>query len=119
MLKKQSLNSIQKTDVNNQVTGTTVLIGTTAVILYTCPTGKRALVKSFKITPTGFGAGTFIDAYKSTTPIKRYTAMATAMDEIAGQGILLVAGQTLRLKGDSAANNESADYDISMQELPA
>ena len=112
-------NTIQKLDVNKQNSGNPATIGTTAFVLYTCPTGKVALVKSFKWRATGFGAGTEMNARAKSQKIDTTTAVMGSMREAAGNGIRLVAGETIDLIGDSAANNESAFFDVTVQELPA
>lgn len=112
-------NSIQKLDVNVQNNGNPVTIGTTPFVLYTCPTGKVALVKSYKVMATGFGAGTKINVRAKATNLRTTLAVETVMIESAGNGIRLTAGQTIDLNGDSGANNESAFFDINVQELPA
>lgn len=112
-------NTIQKLDVNKQNSGNPNTIGTTPFVLYTCPTGKVALVKSFKWRATGFGAGTEMNARAKSQKLQVTTVVMTSMSEVAGNGIRLVAGETIDLNGDSGANNESAFFDVSVQELPA
>lgn len=114
-----SRNQIQTADVNRQNSGNPANIGTTPVTLYTCPTGKVAIVKSFKSRFTGFGAGTEGYARAKGQRLRTTNVIESTMIEIAGNGIRLVAGETIDLAGDSAANNESAFFDITVQELPA
>lgn len=116
---QRTKNSIQTLDVNVQNSGNPVTIGTTPFVLYTCPTGKTALVKSFKWRPTGFGAGTLMNARAKSVILSQKLATSLVMEEIAGNGIRLIAGQTIDLNGDSGANNESGFFDITVQELPA
>lgn len=112
-------NTIQKLDVNVQNSGNPATIGTTAFVLYTCPAGKVALVKSFKWRPTGFGAGTLMNARAKSVILQQALATSAVMFEVAGNGIRLTAGQTIDLNGDSGANNESAFFDVTVQELTA
>lgn len=111
------LNSIQKLDVNVSNDGNPATIGVTPFVLYTCPAKKVALVKSFKYAATGFGAGTLMNARAKTRILDRMTVATNTMKEVAGNGIRLVAGETIDLNGDSAADNESAFFDITVQEL--
>lgn len=114
-----SRNNIQVLDVNVSNSGNPATIGTTPFVLYTCPAGKKALVKSFKWRPTGFGAGTLMNARAKTRILSQKTVTSSVMEEVAGNGILLIAGETIDLNGDSGANNESAFFDITVQELSA
>lgn len=113
-------NTIQKLDVNQQNSGNPANIGTTPVVVYTCPAGKTALVKSFKFRCTGLGAGTQVNVRAKGENLRSTTSGAeAAMIESAGNGIRLTAGQTCDLNGDSGSNNQSGFFDITVQELPA
>lgn len=116
---QRTKNLIQRPDVNISNDGNPNTVGTTPFVLYTCPAGKVAIVKSFKYAATGFGAGTFMNARAKTRIIDRMTVATNTMVEVAGNGIRLTAGQTIDLNGDSAADNESAFFDVTIQELPS
>ena len=87
--------------------------------MYTCPANKTAKIVSFKYRATGFGAGTEMNARAKGQKLSTQTALPSSMEEVAGNGIRLVATETIDLNGDSGANNESAFFDITVQELPA
>ena len=112
-------NQTQKVGPNVQGSGNPNTIGTTPFVLYTCPAGKVALVTSFKARFTGFGAGTEGYVRAKGQRLRETTVVETAMIESAGNGIRLVATETIDLSGDSGANNESAFFDFNVQELPA
>lgn len=113
-------NQTQKIDVNIQNQGNPANIGLTPLVLYTCPAGKIAKVTSFKARCTGLGAGTeFYQRAKGQRLRETTSGAETSMFEVAGNGIRLVAGETIDLAGNSAADNESAFFDIAVQELPA
>lgn len=114
-----SRNQIQALDVNVQNDGNPANIGTTPVVLYTCPANRRALVKSFKARFTGLGANTELYQRAKGQRVRQdITGTETTMVEVAGNGIRLTAGQTIDLAGNNAANNGSAFFDITVQELP-
>jgi len=112
-------NQIQVLDVNIQNEGNPTTIGTTPFVLYTCPAGKVALVKSLKARFTGFGAGTLGNVRAKAFILRQTTATETVMIESAGNGIRLIATETIDLHGDSGADNESAFFDVTVQELSA
>ncbi len=102
------------------INGTSVVIGTTAVTLYTCPANKKAIIKSFSFAGTSFGAGTYIKSLVNAIETRRTIIIETQQVNSLGSGqIIVTAGQTVQLKGDSGANNESAEYNLTYQELPA
>ena len=94
-------------------------IGTTPFVLYTVPTGSKAILKTFLFRSTGFGAGTDMQAVANGIILLDTTTQATAMENALSSPVILAAGQTVTLKGDSASNNESAFFFITFQELPA
>lgn len=114
-----SLNQIQKLDVNVRIINRTVAIGTTEVTLYTCPANKAALVKSYQRNCDNLGANSFIRWKAAGGSVARITATDTQLVEMAGNGIRLEAGETLAVNGDAVANNGSADFVIGIQELNA
>ena len=114
-----SRNQIQVLDVNVQNEGNPNTIGTTPFVLYTCPSNKVALVKSIKVRFTGFGAGTTGNVRAKGNILRTTTSTETVMIESAGNGIRLVATETVDLNGDSGSNNESAFFDVTIQELSA
>lgn len=100
--------------------GTSVIIGTTAVTIYTCPTGKKSIIKSLSFAGTSYGAGTYIRSLVNGIETRRATVIEVAqVNSLPAGQIILTAGQTVTLVGDSAANNESAEYNVTYQELPA
>jgi len=100
--------------------GNPTTIGTTPFVIYTVPTGQKAILKSFVFRPTGFGAGTDMNANVASRRMRVETATSLVMlDAIAGAQLTLVAGDTVTLDGDSGSDNESAFFFISFVELPA
>lgn len=118
---KTPLGTVQKLDVNKTLSGTFVNAGTTELILYTCPNGKVALVRSYLTRMGSFGSGTFLN-WKARGVSLRRTVSPTDTNEavaveIAGNGIRLNAGDTISVKGDAAGNNEDGSYSLAIQEL--
>lgn len=99
--------------------GTSTIIGTTPVIIYTCPTGKKSIIKALSFAGTSYGAGTYIRSLVNGIETRRGTVIEFAqVNSLPAGQIILTAGQTVSLTGDSAANNSSAEYNVTYQELP-
>lgn len=118
--KIQALNSIQKSSINRSDSQSYVNGGVTERVVYTCPTGYTATVKSYQSKQGAFGGGTLMNFKAKGQIIRRVTVANDAqMVEMAGNGIQLVAGETLSFVGDAAANNEDGAWSYALQELPA
>lgn len=106
---------------DQSVKGTSVIIGTTPVVLLTIATGKKAKITAASFAGTSYGAGTYIKMLIAGVEVRRTAVIENAqVNSLPGSNpIILTAGQTITLSGDSAANNESAEYIVTYQELPA
>lgn len=105
---------------NRQGDGNPVTIGTTAVVMYTCPALFVALITDLQVRFTGLGANTSLFVNARARRLREDTTGAeTDMVESAGQGIRLVAGETISLSGNNAGNNGSAFFVFTAVELPA
>lgn len=118
---KTSLGTIQKPDTNKTVSGTFTTAGTTELVLYTCPTGKIAIVKSYLTKMGAFGGGTYLDWKARGVSLRRTVSPSDTNEpkavEIAGNGIRLQSGDTISVQGNAAGNNEDGEYYITIQEL--
>jgi len=121
--RRTALNQVQK------IPGLTfaanpVIVGTTAIDIYTVPTARKALLKSLFTRLVSLGAGTLI-TFQLITPtnlrLVRTTVAETVLTEklTNTNGILLQAGTILRLDGDSGADNSSVGYDVKIEETRA
>ena len=99
--------------------GNPTTIGTTPFVLYTVPAGRKAILKTFVFRATGFGAGTTMQAVANGINLLDTSSTSNTMVNALVSSIILAAGQTVTLKGDSGSNNESAFFFITFQELPA
>jgi len=115
-----SRNQKQSLLQNIQSDGNPTTIGTTAVVLYTCPAGKVALVTGLQVRFTGLGANTslFVNA-RGRRLREDTTGTEASMVESAGQGIRLEATETITLTGDSGSDNGDGFFVLSIAELPA
>lgn len=106
---------------DKSVNGSSTVIGTTPVTLYTCPTGKKAKITAASFAGTSYGAGTYIRLLINGVEMRRATTIENAqVNALTGSNsIILTAGQIIVLTGDSGANNQSAEYNVTYQELPA
>lgn len=118
------LNSVQKTLPNVSTIGTSTTVGTTPAVVYTCPTGKRALILSMSwaliATGTGTKANSTINGKQGRQAVAIDTNGTPVQDPaVPPQGMLITAGQTIAFAGDAAGNNETVNYFISIQESDA
>lgn len=101
-----------------------VIVGLTAIDIYTVPAGRKSLLTSLFSRAVSFGANTFM-RFSLITPtvlrLENATAPETVLTEklINTNGILLQAGTIIRLDGDAAANNGSMGFDIKVEETAA
>lgn len=101
-----------------------VIVGVTAIDIYTVPAGRKALLKSLFTRLVSLGAGTLI-TFQLITPtnlrLVRTTVAETVLTEklTNTSGILMQAGTIIRLNGDSGADNSSVGYDIKIEETSA
>jgi len=115
-----SRNQKQALPQNVEADGNPTTIGsTTTITIYTCPTGKVALVTNLLVRFTGLGGNTSVFVNAKLRRLREATATEASMIESAGQGILLTAGDTVTLTGDNSADNASAFFVFSGEELPA
>jgi len=117
-----SKNISQTIKANVQADGNPVTIGTTPVIIYTCPAGKSCLVISYLTRVTSFGGNTFYFVNARDRRLRRARSAdgeEINMIESASGGIRLAAGETISLSGNSGSNNGSAFFVFTGQELPA
>jgi len=115
-----SRNQKQALPQNVQADGNPVTIGsTTTITIYTCPTGKVALVTNFLVRFTGLGGNTSLFVNARGRRLRETTVTETTMVESAGQGIRLEATETITLTGNNSADNGSAFFVFSGEELPA
>jgi len=101
-----------------------VIVGVTAIDIYTVPTGRKALLTSLFTRLVSLGAGTLI-TFQLITPtnlrLVRTTVAETVLTEKLTNttGILMQAGTIIRLDGDSGADNSSVGFDIKVEETSA
>jgi len=115
-----SRNLAQVIGVNVVSSGTTIIIGTTVVTLYTVPTGKQALITSLLSRVTGMGSNTAISITVDAVSIKRVTAAETVATESSpGGGILMNAGEVIIYLGNNAADDGAGTFFISIKEFDA
>lgn len=101
-----------------------VIVGTTAIDIYTVPAGRKALLKSMFTRLVSLGANTLI-TFQLITPtnlrLERTTVPETVLTEklTNTSGILMQAGTIIRLDGDNGADNGSVGYDIKVEETSA
>lgn len=116
--KTTPLNAIQKIPYIS-VKGTAVNFGTTPEIVYTCPTGKKALIITATTMFVAFGTGTRGQSnYGSVRGRSVNVADANPVSEPIALNLVLNAGETISFSGDAAGNNETANYNFSVQETP-
>jgi len=114
-----SRNTKQVLSANVQSNGNPTTIGTTPVVVYTCPTGKACLVTSYVTRFTGAGSNTGLFVNARGVRLRESTDPNEAAFEDARNGIRLAAGETITLSGDSGSNNGSAFFIFTGTELPA
>ena len=97
-------------------------IGTTVITLYTVPSSKKAVLKSAGARFVSGGANTNLDVLMAGQRIFRETAAPSppVLQDIPNvKGMVLTAGQTITLVGDSGSNNGSMNFFFTFTELPA
>jgi len=104
---------------NVQADGNPNTIGTTAVVVYTCPAGKQCLVTNYQVRFSSFGANTSMFVNARLRRMREALTVEQTMVESVANGIRLAAGETLTLTGNSGSNNGSAFFIFSGTELPA
>jgi len=112
-----SRNLAQVIDSNISVNDSTLIIGTTVVVLYTVPAGKVATIKSLITRMSSLGANTVIQLQVDGNLVKRLTAVETVATDSAGGGIRMAAGEVIRYVGDSGSDNGAANWLISVREF--
>lgn len=104
---------------STQLIGTSTLVGTTLVTLYTCPAGKKATILAFADQSVALGTNTIMNAKIKGLNLRNLIAVETAVVNENIQGSVLLAGDTIQFGGNGASNNGTVNYFISVQELPA
>lgn len=118
----RSKNSIQTPEFNVGNSASFTNGGNVSKTIYTCPTGKSCIIKSFKTKMGALGANTYLlwrvngVAFRKTDATNVNEVVPV---EIAGNGIRITAGQTLSYLGDNATNNADGSWSYAGQELPA
>jgi len=104
-----------------QVLGASVIIGTTVVILYTVPAGKKAIVRAAAFESNGGGANGLMQARINTNSFHEIPLANEDEPQNVPAMInqVLNATDTINLLGDNAADNGAAEFNISLQESPA
>ena len=116
-----SRNSVQ-VNTDQSVGGNENTIGTTVITLYTVPANKKAILKSAAARFVSGGANTNLDVVIATQRVFRETAAPSppVLQDIPNvKGMILTAGQTITLVGDSGSNNGSMSFFFTFTELPA
>ena len=116
-----SRNSVQ-VNTDQSVGGNSTIVGTAVVTLYTVPANKKAILKSAAARFVSAGANTNLDLVIATQRVCRETAAPSppVLQDIPNvKGMVLTAGQTITLIGDSASNNGSMNFFFTFTELPA
>lgn len=103
------------------VLGVSVIIGTTVVVLYTCPAGKKAKITAAAFESNGGGANAIMQARINTNSFHEIPlANQDEPDNVPAMiGQVLEATDTINLLGDNAADNGAAEFNIALQESPA
>lgn len=112
----------------SQVTGDTSIkgnrntVGTTVIDLYTVPAGKKAIIKGASARFVSGGANTLLQVLVAGERVFRETSApspAVLQDIPNVKGMVLLAGETISLSGDSGSDNGSMNFLFTFQELPA
>ena len=116
-----ALNAVQKgiPAITNRQSNVT--IGTTAVIIYTCPAGRSALIKKIAVRTISYGGNVLLNTLINGQRIRRTNTPdvdADLVDQPQGAGSTLAAGETISLTGDNAADNGSMDTLTVVEEHP-
>lgn len=102
-----------------QIKGTSVAVGTTPVVLYTCPAGKKSQVQAFSDRSVALGTNAHQHATISGVNLRDMSAVEASQVDEQIRGFTMNAGDTITLVGDNAANNGTINFLITVQELPA
>lgn len=122
--KRGALNQVQKIAGFN-FAANPVVVGVTAIDIYTVPAGRKAILKSMFTRPVSFGTNTFMRfsliVTGATLRLENVTGTETVLTEKLPNttGILMNAGDIIRLDGDGAGDNGSMGYDIKVEETNA
>jgi len=96
-------------------------IGTTVITLYTVPAGKKARIIGATRRFISGGANTLLDIDMGGERVVRDTAVPSPpidQDIPTVKNMVLVAGETIELSGDSGSDNGSMNFWITYEELP-
>jgi len=121
MTTKLTVRGVSQTVQDTTVKGNSTVIGTTVVVLYTVPGGKKARVKSGASRFVSGGANTFLQVNVGGERVVRETAAPSPpiLQDIATiKGMVLEAGETIELEGDSGSDNGSMNFTFTFEELP-
>lgn len=117
-----ALSSVQKIPPTVGDQSNSSFVGVTAVVLYTCPAGKRAQVQRLAFRTISYGTNTVMQANVKGERVRRTISPAVDVDPVRvdqAEFIVLTAGETITLSGDGAGNNGSIDFIFTVLELPA
>lgn len=113
------LNSVQKLPTV-KVTGTVTTAGSTAAVVYTCPTGKKAVITASTWQMIALGANSYLQSRFASALARKVTLADTQpVQDVAGLGLALAAGDTIAFVGDNAGNNGTINYFMTVQESAA
>jgi len=112
-------NQLQRVPEIN-IRGTVTTIGTTQVVLYTVPVGKKAKIVAVALESNGSGANNFMRArIESQTMFEIDIAdQDVAVRATIFEGQELDAGETINIIGNNAADNGAVEFTITVQETP-
>jgi len=109
VISRNSTQVIATTEINTRLVGATL-------IFYTCPTGKKAIIKGSSVC-TGLGAAANVRLEADAVQILRWDA--TQVINVAKPfDVQLAAGETLAKAQDSGTNGE-VNVNAKVQETPA
>jgi len=115
----QAKNQAQKT-ADISFSGNRTDVGTTPVVIYTCPTGQKARVTTFLWRPNGFGSGTEVFANVAGLRMDAETVIQTVFRSVLqGSDVGIEAGDTITLSGDGGSNNSTVLFFVTVLESPA
>jgi len=105
---------------NQRLNGNSSVVGTTVVTLLTVAAGKRVEVLHLSVRYISFGGNTNMDVTLGGRRLRRAAATELNLIDLpAANNQTLIAGETITLVGDNAADNGSIDFMISFRETPA
>jgi len=110
----------QQKILEQSVKGNSNIIGTTIVVLYTVPSGKKAIITSASFRLVSVGANTDLDIdIGNERFVRTQTTSLFMVDLPTAIGKELDAGDTIELMGDSGSDNGSMNFFFTFKELPA